>query len=61
MWEKWGEDLYKPKAKPVDVENTNKIDPDKIEKTSMVQDDLEAYIYNASFDNEFHTDYFDEF
>ena len=34
---------------------------DNIEKTSMVQDHSDAYIYNARFDNDFQTDYFDEF
>ena len=46
MANKWGLEWYRK---------------DKIEKSSMVQDDSEAYIYNASFDNDFNTDYFNEF
>ena len=34
---------------------------DKVEESSMVQDNSEAFIYNSSFDNDFNTDYFNEF
>ena len=35
--------------------------PFKIKKISMVQDDIEAFIFNANFDNDFKTDYNSEF
>ena len=31
------------------------------ENVSMNQGDMEAYLYNARFDNEFSTDFYDEF
>ena len=30
-------------------------------KISMIEDDIQAYIYDARFDNGFFTDYHDEF
>ena len=39
-----------------------KLRKEKIQKTSMVQDHSDAYLYDARFDNDFNTDYyFDEF
>ena len=33
----------------------------EFKKTSMIQNDMEAYIYDASFNNEFVVEYHDEF
>ena len=33
----------------------------KIKNSSMNQDDMQAYIFNANFDNDFLTEHYDEF
>ena len=32
-----------------------------VEKTGMIQDDMQAFIFNANFDNDFKSDFYDEF
>ena len=40
------------------MKNTEKSD---IEKTSMIQDGMDAYIFNAKFNNDYFADFYDEF
>ena len=42
-------------------EKTNDGDGDGVEQTSMVQDNMQAYIYPANFDTDFTGELFDEF
>ena len=37
------------------------VEDDKVEQTSMVQDDMQAFVYPANFDTDFRGDFFDEF
>ena len=39
----------------------NKYSDDGVTYTSMAQDDMDAFIFNAQFDTDFKSDYFDEF
>ena len=33
----------------------------KVEKTSVLQDDMKAFIFAANFENDFQSDYYNEF
>ena len=55
--------LYAPE-KPVKLTEAEKAElenTDKVKKVSMFQNDMEASIFNARFDNDYFSDIFNEF
>ena len=37
------------------------LEKDSHEDVSMIQNDMQAFIFNAKFNNDFHAEYYDEF